>query len=146
MKCNQTNFLNQAFLCSSRLPVCGSGFGCPPDHHLSLPLLAHCIRAYLHTLQTAKPVIAQTSLVMPNPSYLPFSSFLILVLSLSQTVSGASTTYRRKLSIVGPEFFEQFNWESRDDPTHGRVNYLSLEEARAKNLAYGSSSFLRLAL
>jgi hypothetical protein len=73
-------------------------------------------------------------------------SFLVLVLSLSLTVGSASALYERKLSVVGPEFFEQFNWEARDDPTHGRVNYLSLEEAREKKLAYGSSFFLWIVL
>lgn len=69
-------------------------------------------------------------------------SFLALALSLPRTASSASTCYKRELSIVGSDFYDQFNWEKEDDPTHGRVNYLSLEEAKAKNLTHGSSSLL----
>ena len=75
-------------------------------------------------------------------NHLSLSSTFALALSLARTVSSGFTRYTRELSIVGPDFFEQFNWESENDPTHGRVNYLTLEEARAKNLTYGSSSFL----
>ena len=73
---------------------------------------------------------------------LSFHSSLVLALSLTRTVISGLTCYRRELSIAGSDFFEQFNWESENDPTHGRVNYLTLEEARAKNLTYGPSSFL----
>lgn len=78
--------------------------------------------------------------------HLSLPPFLVFALSLPPTVNSASALYKHKLSIIGPQFFEQFDWESRDDPTHGRVNYLTLEEARANNLTYGSSSFLRLIL
>ena len=74
-------------------------------------------------------------------SNLFFYSTFALALSLTRTVSSRFTLYTRELSIVGPDFFEEFNWESENDPTHGRVNYLTLEEARARNLTYGSSSF-----
>ena len=72
--------------------------------------------------------------------------FLVLALSLTHTVSSAATVYQRNLSIVGSDFFEQFNWESRSDPTHGRVNYMTLAEAKAKKLTYGSSPLLRMVL
>ena len=71
-------------------------------------------------------------------------SFLVVALSLSHAVSGWSTCYQREMSVVGSDFFEQFDWFTEDDPTHGRVNYLSLEESKAKNLAYGLSSLLLL--
>lgn len=79
---------------------------------------------------------------MRTLSLLSFSSFLAVALSLTRAVSSGSTRYTRELSIVGADFFEQFNWESENDPTHGRVNYLTLEEARAKNLTYGLSSLV----
>ena len=75
-------------------------------------------------------------------NHLSFPSSLALALSLTRTVSSGLTCYKRELSIVGSDFFNEFNWESENDPTHGRVNYLTLEEARAKNLTYGASSFL----
>ena len=68
-------------------------------------------------------------------------SSLALALSFTRIVSGGFTCYKRELSIVGSDFFEHFNWESKNDPTHGRVNYLVLEEARVKNLTYGAPSF-----
>ena len=75
-------------------------------------------------------------------THLSFSSILVLALSLTCIADSASVRYRRELSIVGSDFFKEFNWESKNDPTHGRVNYLTLEQARAKNLSYGSLSFL----
>jgi hypothetical protein len=73
-------------------------------------------------------------------------SLLGLTLALARIVSSGSTCYKRELSIVGSNFFDQFNWETEDDPTHGRVNYLSLEDSKAKNLTYGWSSLLLLVL
>lgn len=70
--------------------------------------------------------------------------FLAFALSLARIVSSASTCYKRLPPIVGSGFFDEFNWETEDDPTHGRVNYLNLEEAKAKNLTYGLSPLLLL--
>jgi hypothetical protein len=76
---------------------------------------------------------------MRTLSHLSFSSSIAIALSLTRAVSSGFTVYTRELSIVGSDFFEQFNWETENDPTHGRVNYLSLADAKAKNLTYGSS-------
>lgn len=73
--------------------------------------------------------------------YLPF---VVLALSPSRVVGGESTRYKRELSIVGYSFFDHFDWYTQDDPTHGRVNYLSLGESVEKNLTYGPSSFILL--
>ena len=83
---------------------------------------------------------------MRSLSRLSLSSFPALALSLTRAVSSASTRYQRELSIVGSDFFDEFNWESQNDPTHGRVNYLTLDEAKAKNLTYGPYSLLLLPL
>jgi len=74
---------------------------------------------------------------MRSLSRLSFS-LLTLALSLSHVASSTSTCYKRELSIVGSDFFEQFDWDTEDDPTHGRVNYLSLQESKAKNLTYAT--------
>ena len=87
-----------------------------------------------------------TTPAMLTLSYLSSRSSLVLALSFARTVRSGFTRYKRELSIVGSDFFEQFNWESKNDPTHGRVSYLTLEEARAKNLTYGSSPFLSLVI
>lgn len=71
---------------------------------------------------------------------IPFPSFLVLALSLAHNVSGA--LHKRKLSVVGSDFFEEFNWEPRNDPTHGRVNYLTLEQSRSRGLTYGLSGMV----
>ena len=79
---------------------------------------------------------------MRTSSYFSFSSFLTLTLSLARAVSNSPTYYEQKLSVVGPGFFDQFNWETQDDPTHGRVNYLSLEGSIVKGLTVGWLSLL----
>lgn len=66
----------------------------------------------------------------------PPLSFLVLALSLAHNVSGA--LFKRELSVVGSDFFKEFNWESRNDPTHGRVNYLTLEQSRSRGLTYAT--------
>jgi hypothetical protein len=60
-----------------------------------------------------------------------------LSLSLSQC---ASASFYLKDKWVGDDFFRDWNWETKNDPTHGRVNYVSQAEAIAKNLSYGTSS------
>lgn len=67
--------------------------------------------------------------------YLPL---LVLVLSPPRVASGGSTRYKHELSIVGDGFFDHFDWYTENDPTHGRVNYLSLEESIEKNLTYAT--------
>ncbi len=39
---------------------------------------------------------------------------------------------------IGEGFFKGWNWETDNDPTHGRVNYVSQAEAQNKNLTYGA--------
>jgi hypothetical protein len=60
-----------------------------------------------------------------------------LSLSLSQC---ASANFFLKDQWVGQDFFQGWNWETENDPTHGRVNYVSQAEAIANNLAYGALS------
>jgi hypothetical protein len=45
-----------------------------------------------------------------------------------------------KDTFIGPDFFEAWNWETFDDPTHGRVNYVDQETAKSSNLSYASDS------
>lgn len=60
-----------------------------------------------------------------------------LSLSLSQR---ASANFQLKDKWVGADFFQGWNWETENDPTHGRVNYVSQADAIAKNLSYGPFS------
>ncbi|KIK67120.1 glycoside hydrolase family 16 protein [Collybiopsis luxurians FD-317 M1] len=41
--------------------------------------------------------------------------------------------------FIGQDFFTRFHWDTFDDPTHGRVNYVNQEIAQATNLSYASS-------
>jgi hypothetical protein len=59
-------------------------------------------------------------------------------LSLSFTLRAGAKTFYLKDQWRGEDFFEGWNWFTDDDPTHGRVNFVSKDEARSKNLAYGT--------
>ena len=61
----------------------------------------------------------------------------LAALSLSLT-SGARPNFYLQDEWIGEQFYSGWNWETEDDPTHGRVNYVSLAEARGKNLTYGA--------
>ena len=61
----------------------------------------------------------------------------LVALSLSLT-SGARPNFYLQDEWIGEQFYSGWNWETEDDPTHGRVNYVSLAEARGKNLTYGA--------
>jgi hypothetical protein len=50
----------------------------------------------------------------------------------------ASATFTLKDKWVGNDFFQGWNWETEDDPTHGRVNYVNQADALARKLSYGS--------
>lgn len=45
--------------------------------------------------------------------------------------------YRLKDSFAGEDFFNGWTWETFQDPTHGRVNYVDQNAAIAKNLSFG---------
>ena len=70
----------------------------------------------------------------------------LAVLSLSLTQSARANFYFLKDKWVGADFYRGWNWETENDPTHGRVNYVSLDDAKSKNLTCGASSFLFLML
>ncbi|WVW81993.1 hypothetical protein I302_103998 [Kwoniella bestiolae CBS 10118] len=49
-----------------------------------------------------------------------------------------ASRYRLSKHYYGNQFFDGFDWKTFNDPTHGRVNYVSETEARRKNLSYVS--------
>ena len=56
------------------------------------------------------------------------------------TSGNSSDSFSLKDRFSGYDFFSpSWKWETFDDPTHGRVNYLDQQTARAKQLAYGVS-------
>lgn len=64
--------------------------------------------------------------------------------SLAQSVQAPITAPARQFfslkdRFVGNDFFgPSWKWETFDDPTHGRVNYVDQATARAKQLAYSA--------
>lgn len=52
-------------------------------------------------------------------------------------IPAISARYVLKDAYVGEDFFQNWIWETMDDPTHGRVNYIDQAAARAKNLSHG---------
>lgn len=50
----------------------------------------------------------------------------------------ASATFYLKDEWVGQDFFQGWNWETENDPTHGRVNYVNQTDALTKGLTYGT--------
>ena len=68
-------------------------------------------------------------------------AFLLAALSHSLTQLARGNLFYLKDQWSGGDFFQGWNWETGDDPTHGRVNYVSLAEAQGKNLTSGTSLF-----
>ncbi|KAH9027701.1 hypothetical protein EDB85DRAFT_98442 [Lactarius pseudohatsudake] len=60
---------------------------------------------------------------------------VLAALSLSLT-SCAMTDFYLQDEWIGDGFFEGWRWETTNDPTHGRVNFVDQAEALIKNLTY----------
>ncbi|WVF66055.1 hypothetical protein IAT40_000793 [Kwoniella sp. CBS 6097] len=52
-----------------------------------------------------------------------------------QTINGDSG-YSLARKYIGQDFFDGFDFKTMEDPTHGRVNYVSKQQAHEKGLAY----------
>ncbi|KAJ2929630.1 hypothetical protein H1R20_g7464, partial [Candolleomyces eurysporus] len=65
---------------------------------------------------------------------------LLLTASLmSFIVKGVhGETYHLRDNVVGGAFFDAFEWQAIEDPTHGRVQYVDQQTARKLNLTYAS--------
>jgi hypothetical protein len=61
---------------------------------------------------------------------------LLAALSFS-LIHCASAKFCLKDQWIGEDFYQGWNWETANDPTHGRVNYVSKADAIRKNLTYG---------
>ena len=59
----------------------------------------------------------------------------------SSLIHAASAHFILKDTFVGQDFFNRWRWETFDDPTHGRVNYVDQEIAKQNNLSYGARLF-----
>ncbi|KAG0693396.1 glycoside hydrolase family 16 protein [Suillus ampliporus] len=77
--------------------------------------------------------------------YIRFDATLALLASLvminaQSLLSTLTQTYTLNVSHVGYNFLDNFSWETMDDPTHGRVNYVDLATALGDNLTFVSDS------
>ncbi|KAF8070191.1 glycoside hydrolase family 16 protein [Lyophyllum atratum] len=67
---------------------------------------------------------------------------MVLMHALGLVVALGYTTvvqaYCIKDTYIGTTFFNTWRWETFDDPTHGRVNYVDMGAAEAANLSYAS--------
>lgn len=52
------------------------------------------------------------------------------------------TVFKLHQNLVGRDFFQAFRWETENDPTHGRVNYVDMKTAIAENLTHGRKSIV----
>lgn len=52
-----------------------------------------------------------------------------------------SATFVLTDTYVGRDFLQSWNWQTMDDPTHGRVNYVDKDTALATNLSFGKYKF-----
>jgi hypothetical protein len=66
-------------------------------------------------------------------------SFHILAFFVLPVATLANFHFRLAENIVGYNFFEKFNWETLDDPTHGRVNFVDKFTAIERNYSFGAS-------
>jgi hypothetical protein len=73
---------------------------------------------------------------MRSPS---LSWLLAIGLTISLVSRTTSGQFVLKDSWKGHEFLEGWNWETFDDPTHGRVNYVTRDSALALNLTYSTA-------
>jgi len=62
----------------------------------------------------------------------------LAALSLSLTQCASAKFYFLKDKWAGADFYQGWDWETENDPTHGRVNYVGREDARSKNLTSGA--------
>lgn len=51
----------------------------------------------------------------------------------------ASANFLLADSYVGGAFLQTWTWETFDDPTHGRVDYVDQQAALTSNLTFGAS-------
>ncbi|XP_006461842.1 hypothetical protein AGABI2DRAFT_178839 [Agaricus bisporus var. bisporus H97] len=66
--------------------------------------------------------------------------------SNTSTSSGASGPYKLDVRYTGQDFFNEWDFFTAADPTHGKVNYLSKEDAKSKKLAYTNNGATFLAV
>jgi hypothetical protein len=73
-------------------------------------------------------------------AFLTFQHIIFTALTLISLPLVASGQFALKDEYRGRDFYDRWNWETFDDPTHGRVDYISRETSQSRNLSYGTSN------
>ena len=69
--------------------------------------------------------------------------YLYLCLVVAPFVN-AGSLFNIQDTYIGNGFLNGFNWNTFDDPTHGRVNYVDQPTALLSNLTWGMLRYLSL--
>lgn len=83
--------------------------------------------------------LCSLSTLLITATILDMFSLYLLALFLFISIVTANPTFRLAEILRGNDFFDSFIWETFDDPTHGRVNYVDKDTAKANNLSYGNA-------
>lgn len=67
-----------------------------------------------------------------------YANLVLSVLLALATPFVRAALFINKKTYMGPDFFQDFTWQTADDPTHGRVNFVDLQTALVKNLTAGT--------
>jgi hypothetical protein len=62
----------------------------------------------------------------------------VLVVALLAVVEIARASFALKETFKGDDFYDKWNWETFNDPTHGRVDYVTMKHAKNANLTSGN--------
>ncbi|KAF8803219.1 glycoside hydrolase family 16 protein [Phlegmacium glaucopus] len=65
--------------------------------------------------------------------------FAAAFLALSSFTPALANIYLLNNRIIGPDFYNNFDWEAIADPTNGRVNYVNQAVSDSQNLTFASS-------
>ena len=66
------------------------------------------------------------------------AGYTVSVFSLAIATTVIAQSFIKTDSYIGKDFFSGWTWETLDDPTHGRVNYVDQTTAINLNLSYGT--------
>lgn len=66
----------------------------------------------------------------------------LAVVNARSLLPSLAVTYNLIASHVGHDFLDNYSWETADDPTHGRVNFVDQATALKNNLTFVSDSKL----
>ncbi|GJE94439.1 glycoside hydrolase family 16 protein [Phanerochaete sordida] len=98
----------------------------------------------------AAPVRKQLPPVLATTCFFVFAALLFLRPYLNVSLGSPyrhvddpyqhATTFALKDKYVGYDFYNGFQWETFDDPTHGCVNYVDQDTAKRNNLTQATDS------